>query len=230
MDEGYILNAHRNRVTLSLYYGMRVVLILGALVFLFEQQFLTALRTGFIFLLMFLPSLLQRRYRIYIPFAADFCIVAFIFLTLFLGHIQNFYNRVPMWDKLLHFLSGLILAILGFVVVYLLNKHERLHLTVSPLFVGIFAVTFAVTVASVWEIGEFFFDMFFHHGWQADMTDTMWDLTLDTIGAIIVSTGAYLWMRVHSRLPFTPSFFRLFHRRPTQAFVRSEKKKPELVS
>jgi len=140
-------------------------------------------------------------------------IVGFVFATLFLGHLANFYDYIPLWDKFVHFQSGLILGIAGFVLVYTLNEQKSIHLDLSPGFVSFFAVTFSLAIGVVWEVVEFIADSLFGVDWQNGNADTMWDLIAAGAGALIVSVAGYFWMYRKARLPFTPRLFRFFQKK-----------------
>lgn len=206
MDTFEIQNYYRNRVTLFVYWGICLLVPFAAAVFLWWGDWESAIGTGLIFVLMLAPSILKERYRLYLPFALEFGIVVFIFLTLFLGWIGQFYDWVPLWDKFTHLQSGLLLGAAGYVLVYILNEHEKIHLNLSPGFVSFFAVTFALALGVVWEIFEFGSDTLLKTTYWQDVgvADTMWDLIADGTGALIVSIAAYFWMYRHKRLPFTP--------------------------
>jgi hypothetical protein len=167
--------------------------------------------TVLVAVLMTLPSIIKRRYRIYLPFAIDFGLVAFIFISLFLGGIDDFYGFIPLWDKIVHFQSGLLLSGTGFVIIYLLNESETTPIELSPGFVALFAIVFSLAIGAVWEMCEFAGDAIFHSHWQANNADTMWDLISDFSGAIVFSIAGYFWMYRHKRLPFTPLFIKFLH-------------------
>ncbi len=208
-EDPQIFNAYRNRLTLAAYYLMTALVLAFAAFFLFREDWAAAFSTILIFLLMFVPSILKERYRVYVPFAIELGIVAFIFFTLFLGEVGRFYDRIPLWDKFLHFQSGLLLGATGFVLVYVLNEHKRFRLGLSPGFVSIFAVTFSLAIGALWEMAEFAGDSFFGSTWQPSNADTMWDLIVNLLGALIISVIGYFWMHRHQRLPFTPWMLRI---------------------
>lgn len=187
---------------------MRLLVLVASGVFLYDGDWETALGALLILGLMLAPTIAQHRYRVRIPFAIDFGVVFFVFTTLFLGHLLRFYEVYPLWDKFLHFQSGLILSVTGFFLVYLLNESESTSLDLSPAFVALFAVTFSVFVGVVWEIIEFAGDGFSTAGyWQGisgTNADTMWDLIADTVGAIIVSFAGWIWMHRYKKIPFAP--------------------------
>lgn len=210
LDRKRIENWYMNRGTLAVYYGVRVLLLLAFFAFLGREEWESAVSTLLIALVMSLPSLLKRFMDLYIPFVIDLAIVIWVFLTLFLGQVAKFYDHIPLWDKFIHFQSGLLLGCIGFVLVYLLNEpHGTRKLNMSPGFVAVFAVAFSLALGAVWEMCEFAGDAYFHSHWQIDNNDTMWDLIADGSGALIISILGYFWMYRHKRLPFTPWRIRL---------------------
>src|SRR3989344_1067795 len=105
----YISNNYQNRATLVVYYLMRVAVAAAAGIFFLNGAWTTGLTAVLVFIIMLVPSLLRGYRKMYLPFELDMGIVIFIFGTLFLGHIADFYNRIPFWDKFLHFQSGFLL-------------------------------------------------------------------------------------------------------------------------
>jgi len=110
VDDLHVSLAYRNSVTLVAYYAMNALVLVAVGVFMWRGNFESALSAGIIFLIMFIPSILKERYRLYLPFAIELGIIAFMFSTLFLGEVARFYYYVPFWDKFTHFQSGLLLG------------------------------------------------------------------------------------------------------------------------
>lgn len=188
----------------TISYVLRGLVVLGACIFLYQHDWTSFLMTLLIAALMTVPSLLSRYYKVYIPLSLDLGTVFFIFLTLFLGQMGDAYNSVPLWDKFLHLQSGLLLGAIGFRLVYALESRRKATLILSPLFVALFAIAFAMALGAFWEIAEFFWDIALGRHSQASLADTMWDLIADTVGGIIISIGGFIWMRRHTVIPFTP--------------------------
>lgn len=211
MDIDSIVEAYRNRYTLFVYYGLRAAILAAAGYFAIAGDWASVFSTVLVFVLMSAPSVLKYRYRFYLPFALDLSIVG-LFATLFLGHLANFYDYIPLWDKFVHFQSGLILGVAGFVLVYTLNEQESVHLDLSPGFISFFSVTFSLAIGVVWELVEFTADTLLGVGWQNGNADTMWDLIAAGVGALMVSIVGYFWMYRQARLPFTPRLFRFFRK------------------
>lgn len=148
------------------------------------------------------PSLLGPRLPVRIPAEYELLAILFVFASLFLGEFHSYYERFWWWDIALHSTSGLLLGLVGFLLVYVLNESRRIDLHMLPGFVALFAFTFAVTVGALWEIFEFAVDQLFGMRMQKPMlgdpsglTDTMWDLIVDTLGATLISTFGWWHMR-----------------------------------
>jgi len=148
------------------------------------------------------PAIMSRRLPVNIPPEFQVLAVVFVFAALFLGEIRSYYDRFWWWDIALHTSAGLLLGILGFLLVYVLNENERVDVHMRPRFVALFAFLFAVSVGALWEIFEFTMDRSFQTTMQKPMlgdpsglTDTMWDLIVDTLGAIAISGLGWWYMR-----------------------------------
>ncbi|MHB1316690.1 MAG: hypothetical protein ACYCZW_02425 [Minisyncoccota bacterium] len=195
-----------NKIAVILQHSMGAIIVVAFIGFIISTNWPNAILTVLIFILMMTPTVLKNKYKIYIPFEFNFAIVLFLFLTLFLGGLRNFYTRFIWWDKLLHFQSGLLLGLIGFLLVYILNEQKSPRLTMSPGFVSFFAFCFSVALAGIWEIYEFLGDYWFGFNMQGNsLSDTMGDIIVNLIGALIVCTIGYLWMRREKRLPFAPN-------------------------
>lgn len=169
---------------------------------LYERQWFTAFLVFMIITLTLAPAALGHRLRVHIPSEFQLLAVVFVFAALFLGEIHSYYDRIWWWDIALHTTSGLLLGIVGFLLVYLLNQSENVDIHLQPHFVALFAFVFAVAVGTLWEIFEFTMDRNFGTRMQKPMlgdpsglTDTMWDLIVDTIGAAAISLFGWWYLR-----------------------------------
>ncbi len=124
-----------------------------------------------------LPSLIERRLHIDLPDTLEIIILLFIFSAEILGEIQAYYIKIPYWDTILHTLNGFLCAAIGFALVDILNRSERISLNLSPFFVAVVAFCFSMTVGVIWEFFEFSMDHFF-------LTDMQKDTILNTISTV----------------------------------------------
>lgn len=176
--------------------GLQLVLVAGAALAVWQQQWLAAATTLGILVVTLLPLALGRRFAVFIPAEFEALAVVFVFASLFLGEVRGYYARFWWWDAALHTASGFLLGILGFLLVYVLNEKEEIDLHMKPGFVAFFAFVFAVGMGALWEIFEFAMDSFFGLNMQkSGLVDTMWDLIVDTVGAAVIAVLGYGWLK-----------------------------------
>jgi len=157
---------------------------------------------------MMIPSIFRRRIRLEIPSFMLIVYALFLYCAIYLGEVRNFYFIVPHWDTVLHTFSGVAIGALGFSLVNILNKTESLHLSLSPVFVALFAFGFSVSLGVIWEIYEFAADSILQTNMQkfalesgellvgrAALSDTMKDLIVDVIGSFAVSVAGFFSMK-----------------------------------
>jgi hypothetical protein len=62
-------------------------------------------------------------------------------------------------------------------------------------FVALFAFMFALGLGALWEIFEFAMDSIFGLNMQkSGLVDTMWDLIVDTVGALIIALLGFSYL------------------------------------
>ncbi len=182
---------HR-RLTLIL----QATLVIGVILAIFQQRWLTAVITTAIILVTLFPLVFSRRFAVNIPAEFEALTVVFVYASLFLGEVQGYYVRFWWWDAVLHTGSGFLLGILGFLLVYVMNEHDNIDLHMRPRFVALFAFMFAVGMGALWEIFEFAMDQLFGLNMQkSGLVDTMWDLIVDSIGALVISLLGWSYLR-----------------------------------
>lgn len=87
-------------------FALYVILcVIVALVFvrsIFEARYEHALLCLLVFILFWIPSMLERRFTVEIPSVLEGIILCFIFAAEILGEIDAFYIKIPFWDTILH--------------------------------------------------------------------------------------------------------------------------------
>ncbi len=169
----------RNPGLAAVYFILRllVVLMLIAQVFNgnFENVFLCVL-TLFLFTL---PSFLERKIRIDIPNTLEIIILLFIFAAEILGEIRAYYVTFPYWDTMLHTLNGFLCAAIGFSLLDILNRNERLTFSLSPVYLAVVAFCFSMTIGVLWEFFECTMDQLF-------LLDMQKDTIVHSIGSVML--------------------------------------------
>lgn len=168
---------------------MVVYIILRALVLLvmineiIDRNWANVFTCVLVLVLFMLPSIFSRRFEIEFPNLLEIIILIFIFAANILGEIERFYIIFPFWDTVLHGINGFICAAVGFAMIDLLNREEKVHLKLSPLFVSLVAFCFSMTVGVLWEFFEFGMDTFFHTDMQKDTwISTIYSVALNPDG------------------------------------------------
>ena len=196
----------RSRVQLGVLLFLQIVMAVELALLFAQGLWLNGVWLLAIMVVTGAPAVLGNRLPVRIPSEYELLTILFVFGSLFLGEFRSYYERFWWWDVALHATSGLLLGILGFLLVYILNENKRINLHMRPGFVALFAFVFAVAVGTFWEIFEFSVDQIFGTTMQKPMlgdpsglTDTMWDLIVDALGALAISAFALWHMKRNQR-------------------------------
>ena len=205
-----------DRIQLGISYALQLAMYVFFLMAVYRHQWLNAVAILAILVLTFVPGLLRRNYRIFVPIEFDFIAIIFIFAALFLGEMQGYYTQFWWWDILLHTTSGFLLGIVGFLLVYILNEEKSVQVKLKAGFVALFSFTFALALGALWEIFEFSMDYFFGLNMQkSGLYDTMGDLMVDTIGAAVIAVVGYFYIRRKKVLLLERIITRFVERNPS---------------
>jgi len=217
--------------------------------------------------LFMIPSFVERRLHIDVPDTLEIIILLFIYAAEILGEISDYYIQFPYWDTMLHTMNGFLCAAIGFALVDILNREEKVSLHLSPCFMAVTAFCFSMTIGVLWEFFEFAMDQFLLFDMQKDtvintistvnldpnhgttavvvkgiqdvilvledgaqmplglggyldvgIIDTMKDLFVNFIGAVVFSTIGYFYVQGRGRGSFVTRFIPRLQRTPaTQA-------------
>ena len=210
-----------DRIQLIVAYLLQLSLI-GAIVFFsIRQDWLNLVLSIGILLLLFIPAILRRSFKVHLPIEIDLLIIIFTYGTLFLGEMHGFYTSFWWWDKALHASSGILFGLVGFLMAFILNEEKRVVQGMTPGFLALFAFSFAIMIGALWELFEFGMDQLFSMTMQdgGSLIDTMSDLILDSLTALFVALVGYFYIRKQKSL-FFERFIRKFLDRNPQLFKR----------
>ena len=164
---------------------------------------------------------------------------------------------------MLHTINGFLCAAIGFALVDILNREEKVSLHLSPFFMAVTAFCFSMTIGVLWEFFEFTMDQFVLFDMQKDtvihtistvnldpnhgttavivkgiqdvilvledgtqmplglggyldvgLIDTMKDLFVNFIGAVVFSVIGYFYVKGRGKGSFATRFIPRFQRRP----------------
>lgn len=131
------------------------------------------------------------------PFSFFVCAMVFDISAVGVGTIINLYRTMDSYDKIIHFLSGILLAEAGrIIMMYILKKHGAKEMSTVIL---LFAVNFSCMCAGLWEIYEFTGDQLLGTKMQGNKLNTMGDIVAGFLGALAYA-GIFLSCKYFSRM------------------------------
>jgi hypothetical protein len=192
------------KINKYLLIAIRISLIIALFIEVYEKRWFTLFITSLTIILTFLPFLVEKRYKIDIPEIFEILIVLFIYAALYLGEVQKFYLKIWWWDIFLHFWSAMALGMIGLTIIFII--YEKKKIKAKPFWICLLAFSFAVSIGVIWEIFEFAIDQIFNFNMQKSMLgdnsgliDTMTDLIVNSIGALIGSIIGYFYIKENKK-------------------------------
>ena len=158
---------NNNKASLFIYIVINCLTVLSMIIQLIEGKIENALLCILTLILLTLPVIVQKKFKIVLPVGLEITLYLFIFSAIVLGSVYNFYSIIKEWDKILHVFTGIITAFFGLGLVNILNRKNK-KTEFSPLFVCFFAFCFTLAVGVIWEFYEYSMDSFFGQDAQRD--------------------------------------------------------------
>lgn len=183
----FLVSAHRTlrkkSVVAAVYIVLRLLVILMMVAQFFNGNFENVFLCVLTLILFLLPTILEKSLQIDLPNALEIIILLFIFAAEILGEIRAFYTTFAYWDTMLHTLNGFLCAAIGFSLVDMCNRHKRISLSLSPVYMAIVAFCFSMTIGVLWEFFECTMDQFFLLDMQKDtVVNVISSVNLDPTG------------------------------------------------
>lgn len=139
------------------------------------------------------PLVIEAIARVRIPLYLQLLYALLIFTGGYMGSYRRFYDVWEPWDTVVHFYSGIMIALWAD---HILRAVTRKHRFEMPRWLHVVVITsFSALMAMLWEIGEFAADQMMGSGAQIDNFDTMIDMITGTLSALIVAVVVVLWPR-----------------------------------
>lgn len=174
------------------YVILRFLVVVALIAQIFNRNFENVFLCVLTLFLFTLPSFIERTIHIDIPDTLEVIILLFIFAAEILGEIQAYYVQFPYWDTMLHTLNGFLCAAIGFSLLDILNRNERLAFQLSPVYLAIVAFCFSMTIGVLWEFFECTMDQLF-------LLDMQKDTIVHSIGSVMLDpTGGNTPVAIHN--------------------------------
>jgi hypothetical protein len=208
----------------------RALLIAISLYLIYQHDFVFASAAIIATAVSFLPVLIEKNYKLTLPWIIQFLIVLALLLHIF-GTILNWYSSFFFFSPLMHFIGTAVIALLAFIIIYSLNLTKYVKL--SSFMIGFFTFMFAMGIGAMWEIGEFSLDKTIGTHNQGDginpLDDTMYDLMWDGVAGLIIALFGSALVKSHHELihPFE-QYFRKLRLKYKKYRLKLKKKKETL--
>jgi len=260
----FLIEAKENKAKTFVYVALRLLVVIVLISEIFNMNYNNVFLCVLTLILFMVPSFLNKRLNIVMPETLEIIVLLFIFGAGILGEINQYYLIFDRWDDMLHIINGFLCAAIGFSLVDILNRNEKITFSLSPFFVAMVAFCFSMTVGVIWEFFEFGMDTFFQMDMQKDtiitsissvlfnpegknvpvvlpiksviingipwnyggyidigLHDTMTDLLVNFMGAVIFSIIGYVYIKNRGKGKFAPRFM---IRRKTEDEMKKERK------
>lgn len=189
--------------TKGVIYATLIILVIATIFDIFSQAYYRAVIWAAFFIIFLVLTKNSK-----IPRVAIFYLSLLLLLVIFGEYFL--YNLIPFFDKIVHFLSQLIICPLILFLVKDKIKDKKVLV--------LFCIAFAITLSVVWEITEYGFDnlvnsrmqgVYFQEGQffgvyerqyapvQTEIDDTMSDLIFNALGACVF--GAFYLFKDRKR-------------------------------
>lgn len=182
-------------------WGFRGVIVVTAIVLFATGDIPYAVFGVAAATLALVPTILARSQQAQLPIELEMPLLWLVIADLTIGRLGGIYELLPWYDKALHFSDAILIAMIAFIVVYLLHfiGHSQRHPWIDA------AVIFLITlgVGALWEIGEYVVDRTLGRATQGSpqmspLDDTMFDLMLVGVGGLVEAIIGPIYMR-HSK-------------------------------
>lgn len=185
-------------------YGMVAVFI--TVKYLLEQKWIMAALGPVSLLFLLIPKLAENIFHFKLGRPVKSMVILFGVVAFQLGVLLRYYNSINIYDKVIHLLSGVVFTLVGYMLYSKCNKrpHKRSE---NCLLQTVFALSFSMLIAVLWEIAEFSVFLLIGHDAQHHLDtgvfDTMEDLISCLIGSLIIAADYLFSVKRKTKLPLT---------------------------
>lgn len=162
------MEIREHKSSFIVYVTLRALVILVMILQIFNRNYEGVFYCILTLILLMIPRFIQMELKIELPTTLEIFILIFIFAAEILGEIGSYYTKVANWDTMLHTINGFLAAAIGFSLVDILNRNEKVKVQLSPLFMAVVAFCFSMTIGVMWEFWECGMDLFLGMDMQKD--------------------------------------------------------------
>lgn len=147
--------------------------------------------------LLLVPCIIKK-FKIELPSLIETIYFVFIIVACLLGSVLKFYGIIYWFDSFVHYISGILTAVLAFIILIKLGKFKDKDLAFNILFM----ILVTLSVAVLWEMFEFTADNLLGGDAQkvleTGVTDTMKDMICAFLGSCLISI-MYIFEKINNK-------------------------------
>ena len=170
----------KNKLTFIIFVILRTLVILVGVRQFFIGNYEYVFLCAATLVLFMVPVFIERLFKVRLPSTLERIVLVFIFAAEILGEINDYYVKFALWDTMLHVTTGFLAAAVGLSLIDLLNRSQRIGLSLSPLFVALVSFCFSMTIGVLWEFFEFGADCLL-------LTDMQKDTVVTNISSVLLN-------------------------------------------
>jgi len=164
----YVEQFKENKFSFAVYVLLRTVVVAVMVYSVLRGNYENAFSCLWVMFLLILPAIVERKLGLELPGVLEVIVMLFVFAALIMGEMGNYYIKFPYWDMMLHTANGFLSAAVGFGMIDILNRNEKIKFELSPIYLALVAFCFSMTIGVLWEVFEFVCDVFFGMDLQND--------------------------------------------------------------
>lgn len=183
-------------VTLIIIVIILLTILIRSILLQNYENFIPIITT---LLLFFVPLIIEKTFKLKIPYSLKTFFVVFMFLSKYLGGDNCYFSTIPLYDKIIHSVYGIFSYL---VSIFIIVKFTRIKIN-NMIFIIIFSVAFALGTSVIWEYFEFFTDKLLHGNNQrleTGIDDTMLDLIFTFLTTCVLSIINYIELKFNKTI------------------------------
>ncbi|MFC1682184.1 helix-turn-helix domain-containing protein [Nanoarchaeota archaeon] len=181
------IKEHSAKMQTSLSTIIKFVLFLSIIYSAYFKIWHILFANIFLFILMFVPPIMKKQFKIEIPREFEFLFLIFIIATFFLGNIHGIVIQI---------FFGIAIGLIGFMIMLILYSSKKIKKSYF-LIIG-FSFTLSLAIGLLAELIKFYLKFYFDYNFGAlEHIHVMRGLTFTVLGALIAALLGYIYMKEH---------------------------------
>lgn len=148
---------NKNKILLLVYFITTCLTIISLVKEIESNHIKNAILCFLSIFLSSFPLFVDKIKKIKIPVILKIVFILFVFSTMVLGEVNDFYGLIPIWDDILHLVQGFFITSIGFSFGYILFKTKNMRYF-RKTFIILFSLCLSLSVGVTWEIVEYTVD------------------------------------------------------------------------